>query len=144
MLVAPLVVIFMPTVLLLAIALLPTFVAVVVDKGPKRYGGITVGGLNFSGTVPYIFDLWSRDHSVEHALRILSDVVALMMIFGSAAVGWLLYMTAPVVVVGFLSATATRRLAQMKDKQKQLIEDWGPEVAQAEIPLVEDHEEEDR
>lgn len=129
--IVPLLFIFMPTVIFLGIAMLPTFVAVIVDRSPRRYGGVTVGGLNFAGCVPYLFDLWSSDHSVPHALTLLSDVLALVTIFGAAGIGWLLFSATPSVVTAILAMTSTRRLATLKAKQKELIEEWGPEVAVA-------------
>lgn len=124
----PLLFVFLPTVIFLAIALLPTLVAVVIDKGPKRFGGMTVGGLNFAGAAPYLLNLWLGDNSVPGALTILSDVFALIMIFGAAAFGWMLYTATPSVVAAVLAMTSTRRLAGLKAKQAQLKDEWGSEV----------------
>lgn len=120
---------FMPTVLFLAVAMLPTFVATIVDRSPKRFGGITVGGLNFAGAAPSLMSLWMDSHTIENAMMLLTDVFGLVLIFGSAAFGWLLYAATPTLVMAFLSATASRRLGTLKSAQKQLIDDWGPEVA---------------
>lgn len=127
----PLIFIFLPTVLFLAFAMLPTFVAVIVDKGIKRYGGITVGGLNFAGAAPYVLEMWMGTHDVATALTLLSDIFALMLIYGCAAFGWVLYTGTPSMVTAFMSMTSTRRLATLRAKQKQLIEDWGTEVTTA-------------
>lgn len=132
----PLVLLFMPTVLLLAFALLPTFVAVIVDRSPQRYGGITVGGLNFAGVAPYLLDLWMVEHSVPYALDLLADVMALILIYGSAAFGWVLFVATPTLVSSVLTLTAGRRLTQLKAKQKQLLSEWGPEVAQSDDTAI--------
>lgn len=125
---------FMPTLLLLAFAMLPTFVAIVIDRGPKRYGGVTVGGLNFAGVAPYLMDLWSGANDVPHALSILSDVFALVVIFGAASFGWLLYTATPGVVGAFIGMTSTRRIAALRTRQQELLRDWGPEVAKQDGP----------
>lgn len=125
---------FMPTLLLLAFAMLPTFVAIVVDRGPKRYGGVTVGGLNFAGLAPYLMDLWGGANDVPHALTILSDVFALMVIFGAASFGWLLYTATPGLVGAFIGMTSTRRIAALRTRQQELLREWGPEVAQQDGP----------
>ncbi len=132
----PLIFLFMPTVLFLAFAMLPTFVAVVTDKGRKRYGGITVGGMNFAGAAPYVLDMWMGTHDVAAALTMLSDVFALMLIYGCAAFGWVLYTGTPSMVTAFMSMTSTRRLAAMRAKQRQLIDDWGQEVATMDEPEI--------
>lgn len=129
----PLIFIFMPTVLFLAFAMLPTFVAMIVDKGVKRYGGITVGGLNFAGASPFLMELWMGGHTIQHALTILSDVFALMLIFGTAAFGWLLYSATPTIVTAIMSMTSTRRVTALRAKQRELIQEWGPEVAHQEV-----------
>ncbi|KJS44693.1 MAG: hypothetical protein VR70_01510 [Rhodospirillaceae bacterium BRH_c57] len=123
---------FMPTLLLLAFAMLPTFVAMVVDRGPKRYGGATVGGLNFAGVAPYLMDLWTGANDVPHALTIISDVFTLVVIFGAASFGWLLYSATPGVVGAYIGMTSTRRIAALRSRQQDLLRDWGPEVAQQE------------
>lgn len=127
----PLLFLFLPTVVFLGIALLPTFVALVVDRSVKRYGGMTVGGLNFAGAVPYLLNLWTGDHSVPEVLNILSDVFALMTIFGSAAVGWMIFAATPAVVTTVLTLTSSRRLAALRSRQKELIEEWGTEVTKS-------------
>lgn len=134
---------FMPTLLLLAFAMLPTFVAIVVDRGPKRYGGATVGGMNFAGVAPYLMDLWTGANDVPHALTILSDVFALVVIFGAAAFGWLLYSATPGVVGAFIGMTSTRRIAALRTRQQELLREWGPEVAQQDGPGMEGADDEE-
>lgn len=129
---APLVFLFLPTVIFLGISLFPSFVALLVDRSPRRYGAITVGGMNFAGVFPYLLDLWIGEHSVPHGLTILQDPLALMVIFGSAGLGWMLFAGTPVIVASYLGMTSSRRLGNLRSKQKQLIDDWGAEVARAE------------
>lgn len=121
---------FMPTLILLGFAMMPTFVALVVDRGPKRYGGITVGGMNFAGVAPYLMELWSGPNDVPAALMILGDVFTLVVIYGAAAIGWFLYSATPAVMTAFLGATSTRRIASLRNRQQELLREWGPEVAQ--------------
>jgi hypothetical protein len=133
----PLLFLFMPTVLFLSFAMLPTFVAVIIDKGNRRYGGITVGGLNFAGAAPYVLDMWLGTHDIAAALALLSDVFALMLIYGCAGFGWLLYTGTPSTMTAVMSMTATRRLAALRAKQKALVDEWGQEVT-TQDPLPDD------
>lgn len=123
---------FLPTVILLGFAMLPTFVSMVVDRGPKRYGGMTVGGMNFARVSPYLLSLWTGPNDVPAALTIISDVFALLVIFGAAAIGWLLHSLTPAVMASFMSMTSQHRIAALRAKQQELIREWGPEVAQQE------------
>ncbi len=118
----------LPTLTLLFFALLPTMAAALVDRGPHRYAWLCVGGLNFAGVSPYLLELWFGEHTLDNALTQLGDVLALLVIYGAAAFGWLLYMAIPPLVGGFLQIAAQRRVAVLRSQQKKLVELWGPEV----------------
>jgi hypothetical protein len=120
---------FLPTVLLLMVTLLPTAVALVVDRSASRTGWLCVGGLNFAALAPSLFELWFEDHTLQHATTLISDVFTLLTVYGAAALGWLLYMTMPQLIAAFMQMTSSRRIASLKAQQKRLQEEWGPEVA---------------
>lgn len=130
-LVIPLIFMFMPTFIFLTVVMMPSLVAFVVDRSKQRYGAITVGGMNFSGCFPWLMDLWMHDHSVPHVLDLLTDVWALIVIFSSAGLGWILSSTAPFLASTIMSVTSTHKIAALQARQKQLLEEWGPEVARA-------------
>jgi hypothetical protein len=119
----------LPTALLLALALLPAFVAVITDRSPARSATISVGALNLAGTWPFLLKLWTTGHTVVHAMEIIVQPAAWLVIYASAAVGWLLYLSFPALVSACMSIFAGRRMAQLRAQQKKLVEEWGPEVA---------------
>ncbi|CCG08500.1 hypothetical protein [Pararhodospirillum photometricum] len=125
---APLVLISIPTVVLLAVAMLPTGVAWIVDRSIARLSWLAVGGVNLAGTVPFIAELWTTGHTIPRALEIITDVFAIMVIYGAAGIGWLLYSSIPQLLGTFMALTANRRIEALKAQQVKLIEDWGPEV----------------
>ncbi len=120
---------FLPTVLLITVAMLPTAVALVVDRSSSRTGWLCVGGLNFAGLTPALFDLWFDGHTLENATAIMGDVFNIMLIYGAAAMGWMIFMTTPQIIAAFMQMTSDHRVAKLKAQQQQLVEDWGPEVA---------------
>lgn len=124
----PLVILFLPTVVLLLFAMLPTVVAYLVERGSYRYGFICVGGFNFAGTSPYLLNMWFERHDITMALDTLSNVFALVLIYGAAGFGWMLYAVTPSLVGSFLSLTSSRRVANLRNDQRKLILEWGPEV----------------
>ena len=63
-----------PTVIVLSVALIPTFVACIMERRNGIYGGVTVGALNMAGTAPYLVDLWFTGHTVAGATEIISSV----------------------------------------------------------------------
>lgn len=123
----------LPTLTLVFFAMLPTIAAALVDRGPHRYAWLCVGGLNFAGVSPYLFELWFGEHTLDQALTQLSDVLALLVIYGAAAFGWMLYMAVPPLVGAFLQIAAQRRVAVLRGQQKKLAEQWGPDVKAAAV-----------
>lgn len=118
----------LPTIALLLFGLLPTLVAAIVDRSPSRYAWLSVGGSNFAGVSPYLFRLWFGDHSLENALAMLADVFVLLVMYGAASVGWLLFMAAPPVVGTVLTLTSERRVAALRHNQRRIVEEWGEGV----------------
>jgi len=118
----------LPTLALLVVAMLPTAAAAVVDRGAHRFAWLCVGGLNFAGVSPFLLKLWFGSHTLGAAVGILTDVFALVVIFGSAGIGWLLYEASPPVVATFLQMTTERRLATLRQSQRRLMEQWGEGV----------------
>jgi hypothetical protein len=119
----------LPTALVLAFALLPTACAFMIDRSTTRSATVCVGALNVAGTWPFLLMLWTRGHTVVNAMQIIFDPFAWLIIYCSAAVGWLLYMSFPSLVAGSMSLFAGRRVAQLRQQQKQLVAEWGSEVS---------------
>lgn len=120
---------FLPTVLVLVVCMLPTGVALVVDRSVSRSGWLCVGGLNFAALAPSLFEMWFEDHTLEFATGLIGDVMTMMLIYGAAAIGWVLFLTTPQVIATVMQMNSSRRIENLKAQQKDLVEEWGPEVA---------------
>ncbi|MDA8231897.1 MAG: acyl-CoA synthetase [Magnetospirillum sp.] len=118
----------LPTVTILAATMLPTLGAYFSERGSNRYAWLCIGGLNFSGVVPYLFSLWFGVHTVDEALRLLSEGNVLLWSYGASAVGWMLYKATPPVVSAWLTMTNQHRVSGLKAAQRKLVEEWGEEV----------------
>lgn len=123
-----------PSLLIVCLGMLPTLGAALMERGPHRYAWLSVGAMNFAGVSPYLLDLWFKGHTMERALTSLADVFAWLVILGSAAFGWLLYLSMPPVVGAFLQVAAQRRIATLRSNQRKLVEQWGPDVVGAPNP----------
>ena len=121
----------LPSYIFLMFALAPTMVAALVEKGEYRYAWLCVGGTNVAGAAPYFFDLWAKGHSLGTAVRLLLDIPSMLIVYSAAAAGWLLYLGVPPVVGIFLGVISQRRIATLKAIQKKLVEEWGPQIAEA-------------
>jgi hypothetical protein len=119
----------LPTALMLTLALLPTVVAMITDRSEARSATISIGALNLAGTWPFLLKLWTTGHTVVNAMQIILSPIVWLIIYAAAGVGWLLYVSFPALVSACMAIFAGRQLAQLRARQKQLIEEWGPEVA---------------
>src|SRR3546814_3862268 len=52
--------VLLPTTLVVSVMMATTWVAYITDRSRDKHRGITVGMLNFAGTLPAIIDLWTR------------------------------------------------------------------------------------
>jgi hypothetical protein len=121
----------LPTLLILFFGMLPTFVAFIVDRTTRKSQAICVGSMNFTGVFPSLMDLWyDTSNTYNEAVEIFSDVFIIGVMYSAAAFGYLVYMLIPPMVTTFLNVMAQRRIALLKNAQKQIIKEWGPEVAQ--------------
>lgn len=119
------------TAMLLFFGLLPSFVALIIDRSDGKYAMFCVLGLNFSGLFPFLSDLWFKTNSIDAAINILTDVFSLLIIYMSAGFGWMLYMALPPVVTSLLSVMSQRRVAELRETQSTIIEEWGEGVTKA-------------
>lgn len=128
MIIAALVPFSLPTVTVLSLTMLPTAAAYFSERGPHRYAWLCVGGFNFSGVIPFLFGLWFGVHTMDEALRLLSDASVLFWAYTTSAFGWMVYKATPPVVSSWLQFSSQRRIAALKGVQKKLVDEWGDDV----------------
>jgi len=125
----PVIIVLLPSCVVLLINMAPTAVAWMVDRARQRYLAITVGLLNFSGSLPAEFELWRHGQSYAAAFDIATNPYYWLIAYGAAATGWMVYLPLLVVLRGHYGMTTVRRLQALKKRQGQLVEAWGEEVA---------------
>ncbi len=119
---------FPESVILLFLGLLPTLVALIVDKTPRKYSTFCVGSMNITGVFPSMLELWAGQNNISHAIDIITNVFDLIVMYAAATFGWLLFMAIPPVVNGLLAVVAQHRIAQLRARQRELIKEWGDEI----------------
>ena len=70
------------------------------------------------------------------AMHTLLEPLSWLVIYGSAAAGWLCYLSFPAVAWALMDVFAGRRIAHLRKEQRKLIEDWGDDVAKAPIQAL--------
>ena len=124
--------VFLPTMLVLLISMLPTLAALAVDRTKERYLVMGIGALNFCACLPAIVILWTEGQSLTVAMSILGDVMLWLVPYGASAIGWLIYLSTQPIMASYYAATATQRLETLQSRRAELIEQWGDALAEHE------------
>lgn len=115
----------LPTVPLLIVGMIPTAVAFFVDRSPGKSAAICVLGLNFAGVAPFIAILWRGSNTLTQSFSMLGDVYVWFVMYGAAALGWLLSMGLAPLVASFLKILAAQQIAALRAQQAELRDEWG-------------------
>ena len=124
----------MPTTIMLLFGMLPTIVAGVADRSRRGTRTLTIGSMNLAGCTPFLIELWTKGHTADVSLTIISDPRTVILIWSIAAVGYLIDWSMSGIVSTLLVQRAAARLESIKKRQGELIERWGREVT-GEMPL---------
>jgi hypothetical protein len=63
------------------------------------------------------------------AIFILTDVFTLVVMYGAAAFGWMIFQSLPPIIATFITVLAQSRISSLRSAQLKLIEEWGDIVA---------------
>ena len=127
--VAPLVCIaFFPTFLLMVIGMAPSIVAYIVDVRAGKVTARAIGYLNFAGCLPYAFKLWTGQNTISGVIELVFDPSALMIMYSSAAVGWMLVFIMSPIMSAYLVVLHEAKLRSIASRQEALVKEWGKEV----------------
>ncbi len=120
--------VFLPVTIVLVTCMVPTLVASIVDNQPRKTAWLTVGAMNFAGALPACFNLLGA-YSVPSAFQTITQPMTVIVSFGGAAVGWMIYYNVTPLVALMLLRRNEGRLRQIDKRQKELVKKWGQEVA---------------
>ena len=126
----PVAIIMLPSFIVLVAAMVPTMVAWVIDPRGKRYLAMTVGALNFAGSLFFLVQLWSELHDVPHALGVLRDPYGWLIAYGAAAAGYAVHFTTPRLTESIVRFRAAARLGRLEKQMRETVEEWGNAVGE--------------
>jgi hypothetical protein len=73
--------------------------------------------------------VWSAGDGIGAAMEILTDALALAIMYGAAAFGWMLFVLLPPAVWAVQKVVAERRVTELRADQQRLIEQWGEKIS---------------
>lgn len=114
-----------PTALLLALMLVPTGMAFLLDPRPERPAARPVLLFGLAATLPSLLVLWRGGHSIDLAFSLCTDVSVLGVAWASQAAGWLLAEIAPLCTRLALDARSAARTAKLRAARARFEADWG-------------------
>ncbi len=127
-------IITMPVFLLLLIGLLPTITILITD--PKNTSKlIIIGAFNLAGVFMYLIRILN-EFTLDTTIDILTNIFNLVIIFGSAAIGFIIYVEIPNFFVFINKVSAKKRLAGIESKLAKLTEEWGQETIDRQINVI--------
>jgi hypothetical protein len=118
----------LPLCILVLAGTLPTAVAVIVDRHRGRYLARTVGAMNFAGVVPGALRLWEAGITFQSLEQVIGSPYSWLVMYGAAAIGWVLYFCVPPVVAMVLEVKVDETKRRLEARAKALIDEWGEEV----------------
>lgn len=118
----------LPLCILMVAGLLPTGVAVVVDRHRHRYLARTVGAMNLAGVIPGALRIWEAGITFASLQQILGNPYSWLVMYGAAGMGWILYFCVPPVVAMVIEVRDDDTKRRLESRIKQLVEEWGEEV----------------
>jgi hypothetical protein len=111
-----------------ASGMLPTIFAIFFDRNSHKCLSATICSFNLIGVIPFLVRMWSTS-SVDHmAKQILADLNTWMIIYGSAFVGLMIYITLPMLVVKLYSAKMQVQVNKLEQQHSKICEEWGIET----------------
>jgi uncharacterized SAM-binding protein YcdF (DUF218 family) len=122
-------IILLPVTIIVAVGMLPTLVSFFVDKTRGKAQTISVGAFNFAACFLFLVRLLSAGSLLDEALSIVTDPVAIIVIYMGAGAGYLVDIVVSSVAVGLAYKKIESRQVTIKKIQRDLVERWGKEVS---------------
>jgi len=129
-------VLFMATTAVLLFGMLPTLAANLIDKSIQKSRAISVGMMNFAGSMPFLLELWlsPSPNSMDTALGIIIQPKTGIIIYTIAAAGYAIEAAVTGMVATLMQQRAQHRLHAIEDRKKELVERWD-EYVDGDTPL---------
>lgn len=121
-------VMFLPTTLLLAVGMLPTLVAFVIDTDPAKNKSFTIGAMNFAGCFPFLLGIWQSQDAMYAAISYLADPKTVVVMYSAALLGYMINWIVAIAISSLLVKRAQMRIKKIEEQKLAMEERWGVKV----------------
>jgi hypothetical protein len=128
-----------PTFLLILFGLAPTWVAFVTDRSHGRARAFAIGTFNLAGTVPFFVQIWRSEHQMDVALKLLSEPMSWLIMYGAASIALVLVWIGPSISSLVMEYRDSSRAKRLGRRQTELLNNWGAETKESATALLVEH-----
>lgn len=129
-------VMFSSLAVVLVIGMIPSIVSFIVDSTKGKMRAITVSCVNFAGCTPFMIEVFKKGGGMETAISYILEPRTIVVMYMAAAMGYLIDWAMTGLVSSIVVQKAKRRMKDVQNQQKDLVERWGVEVTGT-VPLDE-------
>jgi hypothetical protein len=117
-------------VLVIIFGILPGMVAILIDQEHNRYISKIVLAFNCMGLMPYVARIIRSSMSDMVAIDMIVEPVTWMVIYGAAAVGWMVYWFFPEAGQIINTMIINSKVTKLQQELDELAAEWGEEIKQ--------------
>ncbi len=121
-------IVFSAIAIILAVGMIPTVVAAIVDKTEGKMRTMTVGAINFAGCTPFMIDVFKQGNSIETAITYIVQPQTIVVMYFAAGMGYTIDWAMTGIVSSLMVQKGKKRRKDIIKAQKDLVDRWGPEV----------------
>ncbi len=109
-------------------AMLPTILAIFIDKNSHKCLSATLCTFNLIGVLPYLMKMWNSSSIDYVSKQILADVNTWMVIYGAAFIGQLLYISIPLLILRIYTTKVHMQVMKYRKEQQELCTKWNVDM----------------
>ena len=119
---------FYESIVLMLVGMVPTGLALFLDRSPQKDQARSIGYLNFAGCLPWMVDFWMSGGGFARVFEIIGDPLVLAVMYCAALAGWGLCFLVRPFVSTYLIVASELKQSQLAKRQNELVELWGEAV----------------
>lgn len=122
--------------IILAIGMLPSVVATIVDRTEGKIRALTISAMNLAGCTPFIIDVFKGGNNIETAINYIVQPETIIVMYFAAGIGYVIDWSMTGIVSSMIVQKGKKRLKDIDKHKKEMVDRWGVEVTGT-IPLDE-------
>ena len=121
-------VLFLPTTFVFFFGMFPTWALFVSDKSPSKLKSLAIGVMNFAGVMYVLLSLWTKENTIEFAVKLVLNPESIIVMYTAAAVGYLIQSTVSAMTRNIVMQQTHAKLKEILKTEEELEKRWGYEV----------------